>query len=91
MPAPTLDLPAASAASPEPLAAALATAAEPAAASTTAPINAAPADTPPDAEALSLGRALLTEGVVTLPAPAAPEALAALQRMTQTERIAFFS
>lgn len=81
---PPADVPAPEAAMIEPLPAAVLP--------TPAPAVMPPADEPPEEEAaVSLGQALLTEGMVTLPAPPAADALAALRRMTQADKLAFFS
>ncbi len=93
---PAIDVPAPEAAMTEPPPAAV-LAATPApepirAAPTPAPAATPAADEPPQEEApLSLGQTLLTEGMVTLPAPPAADALAALRRMTQADKLAFFS
>lgn len=93
---PAIDVPAPEAAMTEPPPAAV-LAATPApepirAAPTPAPAATPAADAPPQEEApLSLGQTLLTEGMVTLPAPPAADALAALRRMTQADKLAFFS
>lgn len=86
---PAADAPAPEAAMTEPLPAAVPSAAP---APTPAPAATPPADEPLEEEAtVSLGQTLLAEGMVTLPAPPAADALAALRRMTQADKLAFFS
>lgn len=96
-PAPRIDAPAAEAASAEPRTTAPIPAPMPVPLPTPATAPAATlasslsTDAAQPAPAVSLGQTLLAEGVVTLPAPPAADALAALRRMTQADRIAFFS
>ncbi|HLJ01526.1 MAG TPA: hypothetical protein VKT76_17580, partial [Bradyrhizobium sp.] len=58
----------------------------------TGPIMVAPVQTAPEPEeASSLGSNLIANGIVQRPRPAKPDPLAPIRRMSQTEKIAFFS
>jgi hypothetical protein len=56
------------------------------------PETAKPETTKPELElSPSLGSSLLANGIVTRPRAARPDPLAPIRRMSQTEKIAFFS
>jgi hypothetical protein len=56
-----------------------------------APVQAAPPAAPVPAPSHSLGAALIAGGLVQRPAPTGPDPLAPIRRLSQAERIAFFS